>query len=63
MFLCTVHIILDRLKPGYEDYLEEIEDDIKCKVESLSWLPNFYRLPPDVRIASSKSYREGKVIA
>lgn len=50
-----------RLKPGYEDFLEEIETDIRCKLERVCWLPNFYYLPPDVRIASSKAYQEGKI--
>ncbi|XP_060189299.1 uncharacterized protein LOC132618253 [Lycium barbarum] len=50
-----------RLKPGYEDCLEEIETDIRCKLEKVCWLPNFYYLPPDVRIASSKAYQEGKM--
>ncbi|XP_009614511.1 rRNA (cytosine-C(5))-methyltransferase NOP2C isoform X1 [Nicotiana tomentosiformis] len=50
-----------RLKPGYEDFLEEIEADIRCKLERVCWLPNFYHLPPDVRIASSKAYQEGKI--
>ncbi|PHT49945.1 hypothetical protein CQW23_09692 [Capsicum baccatum] len=50
-----------RLKPGYADCLEEIETDIRCKLERVCWLPNFYHLPPDVRIASSKAYQEGKI--
>ncbi|KAM3394485.1 putative protein isoform X2 [Capsicum galapagoense] len=50
-----------RLKPGYSDCLEEIETDIRCKLERVCWLPNFYHLPPDVRIASSKAYQEGKI--
>ncbi|KAF3685194.1 Oligopeptide transporter 7 isoform 1 [Capsicum annuum] len=49
------------LKPGYSDCLEEIETDIRCKLERVCWLPNFYHLPPDVRIASSKAYQEGKI--
>ncbi|OIT33412.1 PREDICTED: uncharacterized protein LOC109206049 [Nicotiana attenuata] len=50
-----------RLKPCYESFLEEIEADIRCKLERVCWLPNFYHLPPDVRIASSKAYQEGKI--
>lgn len=51
-----------RLKPGYEAYIEEIEADVGCKLEKVSWLPDFYYLPPHVRIASSKAYQEGKVL-
>ncbi|KAL3527222.1 hypothetical protein ACH5RR_011878 [Cinchona calisaya] len=50
-----------RLKPGFEAHIEEIEAEIKCKLESLCWLPNFYFLPHDIRIASSKVYQEGKI--
>nr|GMC57426.1 probable 28S rRNA (cytosine-C(5))-methyltransferase [Ipomoea batatas]GME13506.1 probable 28S rRNA (cytosine-C(5))-methyltransferase [Ipomoea batatas] len=50
-----------RLKPGYEAYIEEIEADVGCKLEKVSWLPDFYYLPPHVRIASSKAYQEGKI--
>ncbi|XP_027771704.1 uncharacterized protein LOC107012311 isoform X2 [Solanum pennellii] len=49
------------IKPGYEDLLEEIESDIRCKLERVCWLHNFYHLQPDVRIASSKAYQEGKM--
>lgn len=50
-----------RLKPGFEAHIEEFESEINCKIERLSWLPNFYCLPPDIRIASSKAYQEGKI--
>ncbi|XP_059641141.1 multisite-specific tRNA:(cytosine-C(5))-methyltransferase trm4b [Cornus florida] len=50
-----------RLKPGCEAYLEEIEAEIKCKIEKVAWLPNFYSLPPDIQIAKSKAYQEGKM--
>ncbi|XP_027180182.1 5-methylcytosine rRNA methyltransferase NSUN4 isoform X2 [Coffea eugenioides] len=50
-----------RLKPGFEAHIEEFESEINCKLERLSWLPNFYCLPPDIRIASSKAYQEGKI--
>ena len=32
------------------------------EVEAFPWLPNFYYLPPDVRIASTKAYQEAKVM-
>lgn len=54
--------IFFRLKPGCEEQLEAIEADIKCKLEKVEWLPNFYSLAPHIQIASSKSYQEGKVI-
>ncbi|KAH0971096.1 hypothetical protein GBA52_023252 [Prunus armeniaca] len=50
-----------RLKPGCEAQIEEIEGEIKCKLEKVDWLPGFYALPPDVQIANSNAYREGKM--
>ncbi|KAG6645564.1 rRNA (cytosine-C(5))-methyltransferase NOP2C [Carya illinoinensis] len=50
-----------RLKPSCEDFVEEIEDEMKCKLEKVVWLPGFYSLPPDIQIASSRAYREGKM--
>lgn len=54
-------VLSSRLKPGCKLELTEIEDEIKCKLEEVCWLPDFYYLPPDVRIASTKAYQEGKV--
>ncbi|KAK7360212.1 hypothetical protein VNO77_02194 [Canavalia gladiata] len=50
-----------RLKPGCEACLEEVEADLKCKLEKLEWLPLFYSLPPQIQIAGSRAYREGKI--
>ncbi|KAI3669442.1 hypothetical protein L6452_40677 [Arctium lappa] len=50
-----------RLKPGCEEQLKAIEADIRCKLEKVEWLPNFYSLPPQIQIASSKAYQEGKI--
>lgn len=50
-----------RLKPGCESYLREIEDEIKCKPGRVDWLPDFFSLPPDIQIANTKAYREGKI--
>ncbi|KAL4379447.1 hypothetical protein GQ457_02G013700 [Hibiscus cannabinus] len=50
-----------RLKPESEGELEEIEAEIKCMLEKVNWLPGFYSLPPDVLIANSKSYLDGKI--
>ncbi|KZV46395.1 receptor-like protein kinase 4 isoform 1 [Dorcoceras hygrometricum] len=50
-----------RLKPGCGTRVTEIEEEVKCKIRELSWLPNFYFLPPDVHIASTKGYQEGKI--
>ncbi|GAB4847545.1 hypothetical protein Ancab_026604 [Ancistrocladus abbreviatus] len=50
-----------RLKPGFESQINEIEEEIKCKLNEVGWLPNFYRLPPEVQIANSKAYQEGKI--
>ncbi|XWS33872.1 hypothetical protein CRYUN_Cryun22dG0120200 [Craigia yunnanensis] len=50
-----------RLKPGSEAEVEEIEAEIKCKLEKVNWLPGFYSLPPDIQIANSKPYQDGKI--
>ncbi|KAI7724863.1 hypothetical protein M8C21_006977, partial [Ambrosia artemisiifolia] len=50
-----------RLRPGCEEQVEEIEADIGCKLEKVEWLPNFYSLPPQIQIAGSISYQEGKI--
>ncbi|KAL2662495.1 hypothetical protein GLYMA_02G047100v4 [Glycine max] len=50
-----------RLKPGFESCIEEVEAEVKCKLEKLEWLPGFYSLPPHVQIAGSRAYREGKI--
>lgn len=52
---------LERLKPGCNTELSEIEAEIKYKLEEVCWMPNFYYLPPDVRIAGTKAYQNGKV--
>ncbi|KHN44316.1 hypothetical protein glysoja_043579 [Glycine soja] len=49
------------LKPGFESCIEEVEAEVKCKLEKLKWLLGFYFLPPHVQIAGSRAYREGKV--
>ncbi|KAK3183769.1 hypothetical protein Dsin_031055 [Dipteronia sinensis] len=50
-----------RLKAGSEAQLEEIEAEIKCKLERLVWLQGFYSLPPDFKIANSNAYKQGKI--
>ncbi|XP_044469813.1 25S rRNA (cytosine-C(5))-methyltransferase NSUN5 isoform X2 [Mangifera indica] len=50
-----------RLKEESEAYLEEIEAEIECKLEKVDWLDGFYGLPPCVKIAKSRAYREGKL--
>ncbi|EOX90828.1 S-adenosyl-L-methionine-dependent methyltransferases superfamily protein isoform 4 [Theobroma cacao] len=50
-----------RLKPGCEAELEEIEAEMKCKLRKVDWLPGFYSLPPDIQIANSKAYQDGKI--
>ncbi|KAF5753049.1 hypothetical protein HS088_TW01G00967 [Tripterygium wilfordii] len=49
-----------RLKLGREAHVEEIEAEIKCKLEKVGWLPGFYPLPTDIQIANTKAYKEGK---
>ncbi|KAL6857240.1 hypothetical protein ACP4OV_018622 [Aristida adscensionis] len=50
-----------RLKPGMESQTAEIEDELNCRLEKVSWLPGFYALPPEIQIAGSKAYQQGKI--
>ncbi|KAJ0097297.1 hypothetical protein Patl1_29096 [Pistacia atlantica] len=50
-----------RLKEGSEADLEEIEAEVECKLEKVVWLDGFYGLPPYIKIAKSRAYREGKL--
>ncbi|KAL2975114.1 hypothetical protein AAZX31_14G141300 [Glycine max] len=50
-----------RLKSGFESCIEEVEAEVKCKLEKLEWLLGFYSLPPHIQIAGSRAYREGKI--
>ncbi|KAK2661516.1 hypothetical protein Ddye_000090 [Dipteronia dyeriana] len=50
-----------RLKAGSEAQLEEIEAEIKCRMERLVWLQGFFSLPPDFKIANSNAYKQGKI--
>ncbi|KAI4327743.1 hypothetical protein L6164_020168 [Bauhinia variegata] len=50
-----------RLKPGCEAYIEEVQAEMKCKLQKVDWLAGFYSIPPDIQIASSKAYQEGKI--
>ncbi|KAG4949538.1 hypothetical protein JHK82_042750 [Glycine max] len=56
------YILLQRLKLGFESCIEEVEAEVKCKLEKLEWLLGFYFLPPHVQIAGSRAYREGKAL-
>ncbi|MBA0851052.1 hypothetical protein Goshw_012202, partial [Gossypium schwendimanii] len=47
--------------PRSEAEIEGIEAEIKCKLEKVNWLPGFYSLRPDILIANSKSYLDGKI--
>ncbi|WCJ32638.1 Ribosomal RNA small subunit methyltransferase F [Euphorbia peplus] len=50
-----------RLKPGSENDVQEIEAEIKCKLQKVDWLPGFYSFPPQFQIANSNAYRQGKI--
>uniref|UniRef100_A0A453S051 Uncharacterized protein n=1 Tax=Aegilops tauschii subsp. strangulata TaxID=200361 RepID=A0A453S051_AEGTS len=51
-----------RLKPGMESsVVTEIESELKCDLMRVSWLPDFYAIPPEIQIAGSKAYQQGKV--
>jgi hypothetical protein len=39
----------------------EIEAELKCDLTKVSWLPDFYAIPPETQIAGSKAYQQGKV--
>jgi hypothetical protein len=50
-----------RLKPGMESKIAEIEAELKCALDKVLWLPGFYAIPPEIQIAGSKAYQQGKV--
>ncbi|XP_042468281.1 rRNA (cytosine-C(5))-methyltransferase NOP2C-like isoform X2 [Zingiber officinale] len=50
-----------RVKPGFESQLLEIEDELNCKLEKITWLPDFFAIPPQIQIAGSEAYQEGKI--
>uniref|UniRef100_A0ACD6AF71 Uncharacterized protein n=1 Tax=Avena sativa TaxID=4498 RepID=A0ACD6AF71_AVESA len=51
-----------RLKPGTESRMvTEIEGELKCYLRKVSWLPDFYAIPPEIQIAGSKAYQQGKI--
>uniref|UniRef100_M8AZX5 Ribosomal RNA small subunit methyltransferase F n=1 Tax=Aegilops tauschii TaxID=37682 RepID=M8AZX5_AEGTA len=39
----------------------EIESELKCDLMRVSWLPDFYAIPPEIQIAGSKAYQQGKI--
>ncbi|KQJ94967.1 hypothetical protein BRADI_3g14400v3 [Brachypodium distachyon] len=41
--------------------VSEIESELKCELWKVPWLPNFYAIPPEVQIAGSKAYQQGKI--
>nr|CAB3482054.1 unnamed protein product [Digitaria exilis] len=51
-----------RLKPGMESKIAEIEGELKCGLQKVSWLPGFYAIPPETQIAGSKAYQQGKLL-
>lgn len=50
-----------RLKPGCENLVPGIEAELACELERVDWLPGFYAVPPQIKIASSEAYKSGKV--
>ncbi|WOL03403.1 hypothetical protein Cni_G12123 [Canna indica] len=50
-----------RVKPGCESHLLEMEDELKCKLQKITWLPGFFSIPPQIQIAGSKAYQQGKI--
>lgn len=41
--------------------LEELRRTFSCRLERVDWLPDFFRLPSDVKIADSPQYRDGHI--
>lgn len=52
----------ERLKPGCEGDIKEIEAEVEYKLDKVDWLPSCYSLSPHVQIANSKAYQQGKVV-
>ncbi|KAJ0980731.1 hypothetical protein J5N97_008986 [Dioscorea zingiberensis] len=50
-----------RLKPGCEIWVPGIEAELGCELKRVDWLPGFYAVPPQIKIASSESYKSGKI--
>ncbi|KAJ3693455.1 hypothetical protein LUZ60_008935 [Juncus effusus] len=50
-----------RIKPGFETEISQIESELNCKLEKVSWLPGFYSVPSQIQIASSNAYQLGKI--
>jgi hypothetical protein len=44
-----------------ESRVADIESELKCYLEKVSWLPGFYAIRPEIQIAGSKAYQQGKV--
>jgi len=44
-----------------ESQIAEMEAELKCGLEKVSWLPGFYAIPPEIQIAGSTAYQQGKV--
>lgn len=54
---------MNRLKPGsgIEAQIQELEAEFNSKLEKVGWLTNFYSLLPQIQIANSMAYKQGKV--
>ncbi|XP_064934367.1 uncharacterized protein LOC135587188 isoform X1 [Musa acuminata AAA Group] len=52
---------IKRVKPGCESQLVEIENELKCRLEKVSWLSGFFAIPSQIQIAGSKAYQQGKI--
>ncbi|XP_031488896.1 uncharacterized protein LOC116256644 [Nymphaea colorata] len=50
-----------RLKPGSETLLADVEAELGCKLENVNWLPGFFAIASQIQIARSKVYCEGKI--
>ncbi|KAG0585426.1 hypothetical protein KC19_2G010900 [Ceratodon purpureus] len=50
-----------RVKPQAISEIPEIEEELGLKLSSLTWLPNFFSLPPEAQIASTQAYQQGKL--
>ncbi|CAL4996459.1 unnamed protein product [Urochloa decumbens] len=44
-----------------ESQIADVEGELKCGLEKVPWLPGFYAIPPEIQIAGSKAYQQGKI--
>jgi hypothetical protein len=48
-------------EPPTADVIRAVSEQLGVKLEPVRWLPGFFTLPQDVKIAASEAYRTGQV--